>query len=110
MTEYKQREITEPLLGALKDIPVVMLTGMRQVGKSTLIQEEPALKDRRYINLDDFSQLKSARRWNERDLSGLKAFNSTTPNCRAAILAYDGTEAVRLDKQIWAIPLGLLLS
>ncbi len=62
MTEYKQREITKSLLGALKDMPVVVLTGMRQVGKSTLIQGEPALMNRRYINLDDFSHLEAARR------------------------------------------------
>ncbi|HBZ00733.1 MAG TPA: hypothetical protein DEO84_05355 [candidate division Zixibacteria bacterium] len=32
-----QRNITPFLLEALKDTPVVMLTGTRQIGKSTLI-------------------------------------------------------------------------
>lgn len=55
-------------------------------------------------------EVKAASRWNDRDLSGLRAFLSATPRCRAAILAHNGTEAVRLDDRIWAIPLGLLLS
>jgi predicted AAA+ superfamily ATPase len=72
MIKYKQREITKSLLGALKDMPVVVLTGMRQVGKSTLIQGEPALINRHYINLDDFSQLEAARRNPESLIEGDK--------------------------------------
>jgi hypothetical protein len=55
-------------------------------------------------------EVKSATRFNESDLSGLKAFARTTKSFQAGILAYNGTEAVSLGKQLFAIPLGLLLS
>jgi predicted AAA+ superfamily ATPase len=53
---------------------------------------------------------KSGTRWTDRDLSGLRAFISATPHCQAAILAYNGTEAVSLGGKLWALPLGLVLS
>jgi len=55
-------------------------------------------------------EVKSAERWDERDLSGLRAFLSATPQCTAAVLAHNGTAAVKLDRKLWALPLGLLLS
>lgn len=55
-------------------------------------------------------EVKSGARWNDRDLSVLRAFLAATPHCIAAILAYNGTEAVKLGEKIWAIPLGLVLS
>lgn len=55
-------------------------------------------------------EVKSSARWNNKDLSGLNAFLSTTPHCKAAILAYNGTEMVRIGPQIWAIPLPIVLS
>jgi hypothetical protein len=55
-------------------------------------------------------EVKAAARWGERDLAGLKAFLAATPGCKAAILAYNGNQAVRLGEKIWAIPLSLLLS
>ena len=41
-------------------MPVVVVTGMRQAGKSTMLLNQPGLKDRRYISLDDFAQLEAA--------------------------------------------------
>ena len=55
-------------------------------------------------------EAKSGTRWSDRDLSGLKAFLAATPHCEAAIMAYNGKEAVKLGPQLWAIPLGLVLS
>jgi predicted AAA+ superfamily ATPase len=55
-------------------------------------------------------ECKSATRWDEADLSGLRAFLDRTPACKAAILAYNGATAVRLSDRLFAIPLGLLLS
>jgi len=55
-------------------------------------------------------EIKSGARWEERDLSGLKAFLSATPQCRAAILGYNGKDAVKLGERIWALPLSLILS
>lgn len=59
---YLSREITPYLLKALHQMPVVVMTGMRQVGKSTFLQQAPELKKRRYISLDDFTSLETAKR------------------------------------------------
>jgi len=55
-------------------------------------------------------EIKSTARWEDRDLYGLKAFLSTTPHCKAAILGYNGTDAVRLGEKLWALPISLILS
>jgi predicted AAA+ superfamily ATPase len=46
------RLLYEPLRAALKSFPVVVVTGARQTGKSTLVQHLP--RDRVYHSLDDF--------------------------------------------------------
>jgi hypothetical protein len=61
MTGYRQREIAGALAGALEAMPVVVLSGMRQTGKSTLLGRDPALGGRRYLSLDDFAVLEAAR-------------------------------------------------
>lgn len=58
---YLPREITHSIVGALKDMPVVAITGMRQTGKSTFLQQQAELQGRRYITLDDFAHLAAAR-------------------------------------------------
>ena len=45
----------------------------------------------------------------EGDLSGLRAFLERTPACVAAVLAYNGKEAVKLGERLFAIPIGQLL-
>lgn len=54
-------------------------------------------------------EVKAATRWSAGDLSGLRAFLERTPACVAAVLAYNGKEAVKLDERLFAIPLGHLL-
>ena len=54
-------------------------------------------------------EVKAATRWSKSDLSGLRAFVERTPACVAAVLAYNGREAVKLDGKLSAIPLGHLL-
>ena len=54
-------------------------------------------------------EVKAATRWNEGDLSGLRAFVERTPACAAAVLAYNGMEAAKLDGRLFAIPIGHLL-
>lgn len=58
---YHPRDITNQIVNALEDMPVVALTGMRQTGKSTFLQEQPEFKGRKYITLDDFAQLAAAK-------------------------------------------------
>ncbi|MDA8099723.1 MAG: ATP-binding protein [Nitrospiraceae bacterium] len=55
-------------------------------------------------------EVKSAARWEERDLTGLKAFLAATPGCVAAVLAYNGTETVPLGEHLWAVPLSRVIS
>jgi hypothetical protein len=43
-------------------MPVVVVTGLRQTGKSTLLQRDPSLRDREYVSLDEFAQFQAARR------------------------------------------------
>ncbi len=61
MTEYFHRDITSAVVDALKEMPVVVITGMRQTGKSTFLQNQPQVKKRRYISLDDFGSLEAAK-------------------------------------------------
>lgn len=55
------RDLAASLSAALTDMPVVVLTGMRQTGKSTLLRTEQSLSHRGYLTLDDFAQLQAAR-------------------------------------------------
>ncbi len=55
-------------------------------------------------------EVKAATRWSEGDLSGLRAFMDRTPACVAAVLAYNGRNAVQLEDKLFVIPLGSLLS
>jgi predicted AAA+ superfamily ATPase len=55
-------------------------------------------------------EIKSAARWQERDLAGLKAFLTATPHCKAGILCHNGEDAVQLGQKLWALPTSLVLS
>jgi predicted AAA+ superfamily ATPase len=55
-------------------------------------------------------EVKAATRCSQNDLSGLRAFLERTPACVAAVLAYNGKEAVNLGDRLWVIPLGMLLA
>lgn len=61
-TKYYPREISKQLVDALKEMPVVVLSGMRQTGKSTLLLNQPQLQHRRYFSFDDYNTLEAARR------------------------------------------------
>lgn len=50
------------LRAAIEDHPIVVLTGARQVGKSTLLREESPFSDWLHINLDDFELLAQAQK------------------------------------------------
>ena len=51
MTQYIPRAIEKRLKDAVSQFPVVLITGPRQAGKSTLLQH--ALPDYKYVTLDD---------------------------------------------------------
>jgi len=58
---YRPRWITPALQEASRDHPVVVLTGARQVGKSTLLLNAEPFRDWRFRSLDDFDTLRQAR-------------------------------------------------
>jgi len=57
---YRRRWIASSLNSAVKEHPIVVLTGARQVGKSTLLINEPYFSDWKYLSLDDFNILEQA--------------------------------------------------
>ena len=50
---YRPRRVAPLLVNRLRDSPVVVLTGPRQAGKTTLLRHEPALADFAFLDLDD---------------------------------------------------------
>ncbi|HXO27979.1 MAG TPA: ATP-binding protein [Thermoanaerobaculia bacterium] len=62
MTAYRPREITPLLREALGTLPVVVVTGLRQAGKTTLLATDPTFAGRRYLTLDDLATLEAAER------------------------------------------------
>ena len=70
-----RRHITDSLVQALTDTPVVLINGARQTGKTTLVKSaEPPLSDRQYLTFDDPSLLAAAKADPSGFISGL-----TTP-------------------------------
>lgn len=55
-------------------------------------------------------EIKSSTYWTEKDFSGLKSFVDKTENCIAGILAYNGSEAMRISEKLWTLPVSLILS
>lgn len=56
---YRPRWISSSIKSAIKIFPVVVISGARQVGKSTFLQNE--FPDYKYLSLDDFSILQQAK-------------------------------------------------
>ncbi len=59
--KYIPRWLEVRINEVLKSHPVIVLTGPRQVGKSTLLEHASVLKDWRYLTLDDSDVLEQAR-------------------------------------------------
>ncbi len=60
--KYIPRWLTGALGDALRQFPVVVLTGARQVGKSTLLRHAEPLAGWKYYTLDDFDVLQQVER------------------------------------------------
>ena len=61
MTDYYARDIDDAVNTALENMPVVVVTGMRQTGKTTFLCSQPDLVDRVYVSFDDFAELEAAK-------------------------------------------------
>jgi len=87
MTKYLPREIARRLEHALRLLPVVVLSGLRQTGKSTLLQREESLATgRAYRTLDDFATLAAAQANPESLLTG-SAILDEVQRCPELLLA-----------------------
>lgn len=60
MNNYKPRWLAERLREAIEFSPVVVLSGARQTGKSTLLQIEMPFKEWHYVSFDDIETLSLA--------------------------------------------------
>ena len=58
---YLRRDLSTLARRALKTFPVVVVTGLRQAGKTTFLRQDSAFAGRRYVTLDDFAALEAAR-------------------------------------------------
>ncbi len=67
---YKPRWLADKLRTAAEFSPVIVLSGARQTGKSTLLQNERPFKDWRYITFDDLDTLAMAQRRPDEILAG----------------------------------------
>jgi len=87
MTDYIPREIAPRLVRALQRLPVVVVSGLRQVGKSTLLQQEESIAaNRTYYTLDDFAILAAAQR-NPESLTERTATLDEVQRCPELLLA-----------------------
>lgn len=62
MKNYRPRLIADVMRKAAGFSPVIVLSGARQTGKSTLLQNEPPFKDWHYITFDDIDTLSLAEK------------------------------------------------
>lgn len=58
--EYVERWLTADLQAAIQQHQIVILTGARQVGKSTLLRNAAPFRDWRFVTLDDYDALRQA--------------------------------------------------
>lgn len=74
VTRVIRRNITDQLLQALADTPVVLINGARQTGKNTLVQSREVAdeRSRQYLTFDDAGVLAAARRKLEAALLALQ--------------------------------------
>ncbi len=111
--KYIPRWLETRLAEVLASHPVVVLTGPRQVGKSTLLENADFLKDWRYLTLDDPDALEQAREdpkglfWEEKPtivdevqrcpelLLTVKYFVDKSKRCRKFILSGSGNISLR---------------
>ena len=99
-----KRHIISSLLEALSDTPVVLLTGARQTGKSTLVKAiasdyHPA----RYITLDNLSMLAAVRQ--DPALLTSYAWEARYPSLSEPVTQEEYREALHQAEQVvrWAI-------
>jgi predicted AAA+ superfamily ATPase len=100
------RLLQATLQEALRWIPVVVLTGARQTGKSTFIQR---LLDphREYHTLDDMDVLEKAKLDDVKGIQKfLKEYGQAVPH---GLILHNGSKCEEIADRIWAVPLAFAL-
>ena len=59
--EYINRSLEKTILQVTKEYPVILVTGPRQVGKTTMLQKMMEGSDRNYVTLDDLNDRNLAK-------------------------------------------------
>ena len=101
------RLVDDALVARLRVMPAVVLTGARQTGKSTLVEQLVPGK-RRYRSLDDFDVRDAARRAAEAPLRGAPRVRGSSARIQidgcqeryklgADFYAVEGTHAMKRD-------------
>jgi predicted AAA+ superfamily ATPase len=91
---YKKRLIINNVMPAVKSFPVIVITGARQVGKSTFLKNE--FRDFKYINFDDYSYQEQAKKdpsslWKDFDRIIIDEVQKVPEVLNAVKLAVDGS-------------------
>jgi predicted AAA+ superfamily ATPase len=62
MTDYYHRDLAPTVISAIEEMPVVVITGMRQTGKTTFLRKQPGLSPRGFgeIRSEPFRTLPEA--------------------------------------------------
>ena len=92
---YKKRLLLNNVLPAIKSFPVTVITGARQVGKSTFLKNE--FKDFKYINFDDYSHQEQAKKdppslWKDYNRIIIDEVQKVPEVLNAVKLAVDGSD------------------
>ncbi|MBR4750706.1 MAG: AAA family ATPase [Thermoguttaceae bacterium] len=59
--KYIRRSLEDVVSQVTREYPVVLITGPRQVGKTTMLQKMAEGTDRRYVSLDDLNERNLAK-------------------------------------------------
>jgi hypothetical protein len=121
------RLLEASLVDRLGRMPVVVLTGARQTGKTTLVQGFSGAASRHYETLDSLTtrdralrepeslvatrqEIKASTAVRVADAKSLDAFCEEFPaRAPLGLLLYDGAESLPLTKRVIAVPLGAIL-
>ena len=92
---YKKRLLLNNVLPAVKSFPVIVITGARQVGKSTFLKNE--FKDFKYINFEDYSYQEQAKKdpaslWKDYNRIIIDEVQKVPEVLNAVKLAVDGSD------------------
>jgi hypothetical protein len=98
---YKKRFCEERLAACFAAYPCVVVTGARQVGKSTLLAHLVVEYSGKLFPVE----IKAASKACRADTSGIRAFCQMFPDVTGeGLVIYAGEQVARLDESVLAVP------